>query len=194
MKFLGSVACNFLPLPFLKVILIGQGCEETLHRLHCAPSADSFKNERTGTTYTPKDCPGFEPDSMNRYPPINTLLSIPFSLLSNLPRLISISKESSSKCQRDLVKMGQEIISLWYWDPPDNKPAHIRDLTDTFEAMRPPDPLIGSTGCYARYARVSASFSCSGFGRYNVCRLTRWKFKILELFLVRSIWCSGVQV
>jgi hypothetical protein len=37
--------------------------------------------------------------------------------------------------------MGQEIISLWYWDPPDNKPAHIRDRTDKFEAMRPPDPL-----------------------------------------------------
>ena len=32
-------------------------------------------------------------------------------------------------------------LSLWYWDPLDNKPAHIRDRTDRFEAMRPPDPL-----------------------------------------------------
>ena len=28
-----------------KVILIGQGCEETLHCLHYAPSANSFKDD-----------------------------------------------------------------------------------------------------------------------------------------------------
>lgn len=37
--------------------------------------------------------------------------------------------------------MGQDITSLWHWDPPDNKPAHIRDRTERFEAMRHPDPL-----------------------------------------------------
>ena len=39
------------------------------------------------------------------------------------------------------MKTAQEIISLWYWDPADNKPAHIRNRTDKFEAMRPPGPL-----------------------------------------------------
>ena len=37
--------------------------------------------------------------------------------------------------------MGQEIISLWSWGPPDDKPAHIRNRTNKFEAMRSPDPL-----------------------------------------------------
>ena len=37
--------------------------------------------------------------------------------------------------------MVQEIISLWYWDPPDNKPAHIPDRPDKFEAVRPLAPL-----------------------------------------------------
>lgn len=116
-----------------KVILIGQGCGETLRRRHCAPSADFFK--RTGTIYTPKDCPSIEPDSINQYPPVNTLLSIPVARLPNLPRLISITKESSCNYQRDLIKMGHEITSLRYWDPPGNKPAYIRDRTDKFEAM-----------------------------------------------------------
>ena len=36
------------------------------------------------------------------------------------------------------MKTAQEIIGLWYWSPPDNKPVHICDRTDKFEAMRPP--------------------------------------------------------
>ena len=119
MKFLGSVACTSFPF-HLKEILIGQGREETLRRLHCAPSLESFKDKRTGTTCTPKDCPGIEPASMNQYPQINSLLSIPFSLLSNLPRFrISISKESSSKYQRGPRQNGTRNIGLWCWSPPD---------------------------------------------------------------------------
>ena len=124
--------------PFhLKVILIrGQECEETLHRPHCAPSANSFKDERTGLTCTSKDCPGIEPDSMKQHPPINTLLSIPFSLFSN-PRLISFS--SSTYVPKGPRQNVTESMVLGL--TPDNKPAHIRDRTDKFEAMRPPNPL-----------------------------------------------------
>ena len=73
---------------------------------------------------------------MNQYPPINTLLSTPFSLFSNLPRLISIS--SNTYVPKGPRQNGTKSMLL---DPLDNKPAHIRDRTDRFEAMRPPDPL-----------------------------------------------------
>jgi len=134
-----------------------QGYKESLYRWHCAPTAYPVENVQTYPTqiYKPVDCPGVEPYSSNQFPPINTLLSIPFSLLHNLPRLNSITSESSSKYHSDLVTMGQEIVSLWYWDPlpseggqlntsvcmgsnPCNAlPVPVSNRSDTFEVLRP---------------------------------------------------------
>ncbi|EDR10638.1 uncharacterized protein LACBIDRAFT_317320 [Laccaria bicolor S238N-H82] len=130
------------------------GCRENLHRWHCAPIVCAFGDVQTYPMhiYTADDCPGIEPYSSNQIPPIKTLLSIPFSLLHSLPRLTSIV--SSSKYHSDLVTMGQEIVSLWYWDPlptrsyedqfntsvnnPCNAlPVPISNRSDTFEALRP---------------------------------------------------------
>jgi hypothetical protein len=130
-----------------------QGCKKNLHRWHCAPTAYPVETAPTYQIYKPADCPGVEPYSSNQFPPVNTLLSIPFSLLHNLPRLTSMA--SSSKYHSDLVTMGQEIVSLWYWDPLPNHegqlntsvcmgnnpcsalPVPISNRSDTFEALRP---------------------------------------------------------
>ncbi|KIJ99675.1 hypothetical protein K443DRAFT_162441 [Laccaria amethystina LaAM-08-1] len=129
------------------------GCKKNLHRWHCAPTAYPVETAPTYQIYKPADCPGVEPYSSNQFPPVNTLLSIPFSLLHNLPRLTSMA--SSSKYHSDLVTMGQEIVSLWYWDPLPNHegqlntsvcmgnnpcsalPVPISNRSDTFEALRP---------------------------------------------------------
>ncbi len=66
--------------------------------------------------YDPQDCPGIYPTSQNTFPIVDTLLSIPFSLLHNLPRLVGIVP--LSVYQQQLVTMGLEIVNLWWWDPP----------------------------------------------------------------------------
>ncbi len=64
--------------------------------------------------YYRQDCPGIVSDKS--FPIINTLLSIPFSLLHNLPRLAGIVP--ISLYQQQLITMGSEIVRLWWWDPP----------------------------------------------------------------------------
>jgi hypothetical protein len=74
--------------------------------------------------YTHKDCPGIDdPTCRKPFPIIETLLSIPFSLLHNLPRLAAIVP--ISVYQQQLITMGSEIISLWWWDP---SPDLIKNL------------------------------------------------------------------
>ena len=62
------------------------------------------------------DCPGIDnPNCLTPFPVIDTLLSIPFSLLHNLPRLCGIFP--STQYQQQLITLGTEIIRLWSWDP-----------------------------------------------------------------------------
>ena len=66
--------------------------------------------------YLNVDCPGIDdPASQNVFPVIETLLSIPFSLLHTLPRLIAMVP--LSRYQHQLITMGLEITRLWWWDP-----------------------------------------------------------------------------
>jgi hypothetical protein len=55
------------------------------------------------------------PTSQKTFPTIDTLLSIPFSLLHTLPRLAGAVPISH---YQQLVAMGAEISRLWWWDPP----------------------------------------------------------------------------
>jgi len=60
--------------------------------------------------------PGIDnPTSQNQFPIINTLLSIPFSLLHTLPHLAGIVPISTH--QQQLITMGAKITRLWWWDP-----------------------------------------------------------------------------
>jgi len=66
--------------------------------------------------YVHQDCPGIDDSaSQNPFPIIDALLSIPFSLLHTLPRLSAIAP--LSLYQQQLVTVGQEIVSWWWWDP-----------------------------------------------------------------------------
>jgi len=96
---------SWIPLPSLLLSSPNQGC-----RWHCAPNMDPIFFIPMVTVYRPEDCPGVEPYSAHQFPLINTLLSIPFSLLHTLPRLTSMAP--SSKYHGDLVVMGREILSL----------------------------------------------------------------------------------
>ncbi|KIL64794.1 hypothetical protein M378DRAFT_162958, partial [Amanita muscaria Koide BX008] len=99
------------------------GTQYTRHRYHAADSFSPFiRNEGNDQVtdihvYRHQDCPGIDdPTSRNPFPIINTLLSIPFSLLHNIPRLAAIVP--ISVYQQQLITMGSEIVRLWWWDPP----------------------------------------------------------------------------
>jgi hypothetical protein len=99
------------------------GTQSTQHRFHAANSFGGFtRNEGNDQVenhhfYSHNDCPGIDiPTNRNPFPVIDTLLSIPFSLLHNLPRLIAIVPISVQ--QQQLITMGSEILRLWWWDPP----------------------------------------------------------------------------
>ncbi len=65
--------------------------------------------------YTSADCGIYNPTSRQNFPVIDTLLSIPFSLLYTLPRLASMLPISLYR--QKLLTFGSEIIRLWWWDP-----------------------------------------------------------------------------
>ncbi|KAF8334436.1 hypothetical protein F5887DRAFT_1139377 [Amanita rubescens] len=105
------------------ILQVFGGTQSTQHRFHAANSLSPFlRNEGNGQVralhvYEHQDCPGIDdPTSRKPFPIIDTLLSIPFSLLHYLPRLAAIVP--TSVYQRQLVTMGLEIVSLWWWDPP----------------------------------------------------------------------------
>ena len=110
----------------------------TEHRWHSRGSpVVNIDKERT--CYV-RDCPGIHPPSGNAFSTIRTLLSIPFSLLHTLPRLTALVPQSPH--QRELIIMGEEIISLWSWDP---SPAEVVLLTNraagnNSRAVRTPQP------------------------------------------------------
>jgi hypothetical protein len=61
-------------------------------------------------------CPGIGvPGVAAPFPVIHTLLSIPFALLHQVPRLASMSP--LTVYQSNLLDMAQAIIRLWSWDP-----------------------------------------------------------------------------
>jgi hypothetical protein len=89
----------------------------TQHRYHCARRRIPFLRHkgRHFQIYSTEDCPGIDNTvSQHNFPIIDTLLSIPFSLLYNLPRLAGITPIST---YQQLITMGSEIIRLWGWDP-----------------------------------------------------------------------------
>ncbi|KAF8334439.1 hypothetical protein F5887DRAFT_1273589 [Amanita rubescens] len=112
---LHSFGCHASP-----VLQVFGGTQPTQHRLHTADSFEPFVRNEGGPVrpvYEHHDCPGIDdPTSQRPFPIIDTLLSIPFSLLHNLPRLVAIVP--ISVYQQQLITMGSEIVRLWWWDPP----------------------------------------------------------------------------
>ncbi|KAI0275731.1 hypothetical protein BC826DRAFT_1114315 [Russula brevipes] len=85
----------------------------TEHRWHSRGSA--IVNLDDEEIYYARDCPGVHPPSDNAFPIVQTLLSIPFSLLHTVPRLSAIVPRS--QYQHELIAMGEDILFLWSWDP-----------------------------------------------------------------------------
>jgi hypothetical protein len=82
----------------------------TKHRWHSLKSV-----LRSEEVYSSTDCPGVYALSAKPFPEIETVLSIPFSVLHNFPRLASIAPLNNYQC--DLLKMASDIVTLWSWDP-----------------------------------------------------------------------------
>lgn len=147
----------------------------TQHRCHVANGSDAIiraegtDRNQTSKVYKVMDCPGIDnPASSSHFPIIETLLSVPFSVLHNLPRLVGMFP--ISKHQKKLITMGSKIIELWYRDPsPEDleenglqnnawnthKPLHVHhesrigtkflnmELTTTFGTMK-----MSSSSCH----------------------------------------------
>ena len=91
----------------------------TKHRFHYGGTTSALLREdqfNNFTTYRSTDCPGIDNlTSATPFPVIETLLSIPFSLLHTTPRLATLLP--LSVYQKELLAMAVEIIHLWWWDP-----------------------------------------------------------------------------
>ena len=84
--------------------------------------------------YYPSQCPGIP--SENPFPVLNTLLSLPFSLLHTVPRLAAMLPRT--KYQNDVLRMGLTIIDLWFWDPPASLVASVTVPVNTNNINWPP--------------------------------------------------------
>lgn len=114
----------------------------TEHRWHAATSSAGCN--RLGTdgifkSFYMRDCPGIDdPSSQNPFPIINTLLSIPFSLIHNLTRLCGMVPPTLY--QQQLIIMGVEIIKLWWWDPSPDQIKKSEGITNQHDDARSPQP------------------------------------------------------
>jgi len=107
--------CPFIYL--IGVLQVFGGEQVTQHRYHCAGSSGGLLRQEGHDyiQYDSRDCPGIDdPTSQNHFPIIDTLLSIPFSLLHNYPRLVNLPFNSH---REQLCAMSSQIIYLWWWDP-----------------------------------------------------------------------------
>lgn len=91
----------------------------TAHRLHSCDDPTTALAVRPSPTnprhpYYSTDCPGIG-SSTTPFPVISTLLSIPFSVLHNIPRLGSMVDRTDY--QKKVFQMGNQIIDLYSWDP-----------------------------------------------------------------------------
>jgi hypothetical protein len=96
-------------------------------------------------TYGTADCPGVDnTTNLNHFPIINTLLSIPFSLLHTLPRLAAMRPMSLHQIK--LMAMAGLIVNLWDWDPSGNtvhesvKIRFQKTAANQYEPTRNPKP------------------------------------------------------
>jgi len=99
------------------------GYRETEHRYHCSEMFEGLLTRKEGNTwvqYSSQDCPGIDVNSQRPFPIIKTLLSIPFSILFNLPRLGAMTPHSEH--QYALFMMAAKIVQMWWWDPPNIAP------------------------------------------------------------------------
>jgi len=110
----------------------------TQHRYHAANNLERFlrlgDNPNDYRTYQYTACPGID-NPADQFPVIDTLLSIPFSLIHTLPRLTGLVPPTIH--QQQLVTMGYEIVRLWWWDPP-------RDVIESSKGIRPTLPTCNN--------------------------------------------------
>lgn len=136
------------------------GMPITQHRYHAAfnmfPISRNIGTPRNDKIYYHEDCPGIDDlTSINNFPVIDTLLSIPFSLLHTVPRLAGIVP--LSVYQQQLITMGTEIIRLWWWKP---SPKLIEEL----QRMRTPSHQSNlnrspAPKCISHPSRLGTTFS-----------------------------------
>ncbi|KAJ7770587.1 hypothetical protein B0H16DRAFT_1881577 [Mycena metata] len=66
--------------------------------------------------YLPNACPGVGTSPIHmHFPIVSTLLSIPFAVMHQVPRLVSFS--TLTPYQHAVLRVGVEIMRLWDWDP-----------------------------------------------------------------------------
>ncbi|KAJ7204591.1 hypothetical protein C8J57DRAFT_1485394 [Mycena rebaudengoi] len=173
------------------------------HRLHSSGETGEFAvvrysrqgNITTYQTYDVATMPG-EPGAADRYPVIRTLLSIPFSVLHNTPRLQSLFPRTPY--QRVLLALANELISLWSWDPAPGDfpggiaveavgvpswPPPIYDQSRAGTTYLPPPSFIVPPPTLANVERDGADRLCVlGGWNKNSCR-SGITFEVLKILL-----------
>jgi hypothetical protein len=137
------VVIGFLPCHDPLLLQVFGGMSITKHRYHAAYNHERFTrlgNNPNGDddhTYQYTACPGID-NPAGQFPIIDTLLSVPFSLLHCLPRLASLLSPTAH--QQQLIVMGYEIMKLWWWEPTPELKEQSRRIRITVKKKTQPNP------------------------------------------------------
>ncbi|KAJ6627407.1 hypothetical protein B0H10DRAFT_1994358 [Mycena sp. CBHHK59/15] len=135
------------------------------HRFHCTSQEYILRVNQQGPSFSPTlysadACPGIPlgPSGL-QFPVVDTLLSIPFSILHNLPRLQALQPYSPYQAQ--LVAIATEIILLWGWDSSPTEVAAFPKSGDVPVPLQWPVPILHPSRVDTVSATVSFTLSFS---------------------------------
>ncbi|KAJ7292860.1 hypothetical protein C8J57DRAFT_1267330, partial [Mycena rebaudengoi] len=110
---IASPRCKQGALPPYEVGYDGLHIDYRAHMPGNRPSTWGIYRFEDRVHYSPIQCPGIRvPGGLQPFPVIHTLLSVPFVVLHQAPRLISMSPLTPDQSKVLLV-----IMQLWSWDP-----------------------------------------------------------------------------
>ncbi|KAE9403770.1 hypothetical protein BT96DRAFT_1016803 [Gymnopus androsaceus JB14] len=85
----------------------------TDHRIHATFPIVRINDGRIPLIYDEHQMPGF--GHINAFPVLKTMLSIPFSILGNIHRLVRMVSRAGNLYHQDVLGLAQSIIAMWFW-------------------------------------------------------------------------------
>ncbi|KAJ7045492.1 hypothetical protein C8F04DRAFT_436121 [Mycena alexandri] len=141
--------------------VVGYGDVQVVHcRAHMPGDLDfrssifRFVSSSSMPVYPPSACPGIG-TSNEPFPVIRTLLSIPFAVLHQLPRLQSMAPLTTY--QHNVLRLATEITRLWSWDPvPASGPHGTVVPASASTTLSNPDPFKNLGSVASRTATLES--------------------------------------
>lgn len=86
----------------------------TDHRIHATFPIARFNDDGiTPVGYQQHQIPGFGRN--DAFPVLKTMLSIPFSIIGNIHRLVRMVSRAGDPYHRDVLGLAESIMAMWFW-------------------------------------------------------------------------------